>query len=283
MPSEKRQRQAEGRLLRLEEQRVVTQKVQRKRQFKTLGMILGGIVVAAGAWAIFSADDATVDTSDTTVADGPTVTGPDAPAVDIVLPGAGASVSGDTPCPAADGSAERTTSFEKAPPMCIDPAKSYTATLTTTEGDIVIALDSATAPITVNNFVVLARYHFYDGVAFHRIVPGFVNQAGDPVGPEPGTGGPGYTIEDEAPADPTTAYAPGAVAMANTGQPNSGESQFFLVIGDPNRALAGNGGYSVFGTITEGEDVSQAINAFGNAQDQPTKVVAITSVTIAES
>ncbi len=156
MPSDKRQRQDEGRLLRLEEQRVVTQKVQRKRQFKTFGMILGGVVLAAGGWAIFSADDATVDTSDTTVAGDPTATGSDAPAVDIVLPGPGASVTGATPCPAADGSAERTTSFEDAPPMCIDPAKSYTATLTTTEGDIVIALDSTNAPITVNNFVVLA-------------------------------------------------------------------------------------------------------------------------------
>jgi cyclophilin family peptidyl-prolyl cis-trans isomerase len=276
MPSEKRQRQDEGRLLRLEEQRAATQKVQRKRQARTLGLIIGGIVIVAGGIALFSADDAdepvTADsssTTDTTLSQ------------NVVLPGEGASITGKTPCPPADGSAERTTSFEQAPPMCIDSSKSYTATLETTEGDIVIELDAKTAPETVNNFVVLARYHFYDDVPFHRIVPGFVNQAGDPVGPTPGTGGPGYTIPDELPADPATAYAPGTVAMANSG-PESGGSQFFLVIGDENGALSGAGSYSVFGKIIEGQDVSEAINALGGADELPTAPVTITTVTITE-
>jgi cyclophilin family peptidyl-prolyl cis-trans isomerase len=283
MPSEKRQRQDEGRLLRLEEQRLATQKVQRGRQFKTLAVILGGVLLVAGAIAIFSADDADdVDTA----GDGTTTTAADAAAaegVEVVLPGAGAAITGDTPCPPADGSAERTTSFEKAPPVCIDPSKTYTATVHTTEGDVVIELDAASAPIAVNNFVVLSRYHYYDEVPFHRIVPGFVNQAGDPVGPEPGTGGPGYTIADEPPADPTTAYAPGAVAMAKTADPDSGGSQFFFVIGDDAGALAGNGTYTVFGHIVEGQDVSEAINALGNVSEQPTKLVTITSVDITES
>ncbi|MEQ1785969.1 MAG: peptidylprolyl isomerase [Acidimicrobiales bacterium] len=281
MPSDKRQRQDEGRLLRLEEQRVQSQRTQRKRQYKSLAFILGAIVVVAGLIAIFSADDAADETADGTTTS--TTLGSDAPAVEIVLPGAGASITGETPCPAADGSAERTTGFEQAPPTCIDPAKTYTATVSTTEGDVVIELDPAGAPVSVNNFVVLARYHFYDGVPFHRIVSGFVNQAGDPVGPTPGTGGPGYTIPDEPPADPATAYAPGTVAMARTQEPNSTGSQFFFVIGDPNQALAGAGTYAVLGTIVEGQDVSEAINAFGNAEDKPTKVVAITSVTITES
>jgi cyclophilin family peptidyl-prolyl cis-trans isomerase len=285
MPSEKRQRQDEGRLLRLEEQRVATQKVQRKRQFRGLAVLLGAIVAIAGAIALFSSDDADddVSSSDTTAPEeSPTDTGPDAPGVEVLLPGAGASITGETPCPPADGSAERTTSFEQAPPTCIDPSKTYTATLSTTEGDIVIELDATNAPVTVNNFVVLSRYHFYDNVPFHRIVPDFVNQAGDPVGPDPGTGGPGYTIVDEPPADPATAYAPGAVAMAKTSDPNSGGSQFFLVIGDAGGALASNGTYSVFGKIIEGQEVSEAINALGNASEQPTKAVAITSVAIAE-
>jgi peptidyl-prolyl cis-trans isomerase B (cyclophilin B) len=286
MPSEKRQRQDEGRLLRLEAQRVATKRVQRKRSFRSLGFLLGGLLVVAGAIAILSGDDAddtATETTDTTGDD--TTTVPGAP-VDIVLPGAGAAITGDTPCPAADGSAERTTSFEKAPPTCIDPAKSYTATLTTTEGDIVIELDPASAPLAVNNFVVLARYHYYDNVAFHRIVPGFVDQAGDPVGPTPGTGGPGYTIPDEPPADPTTAYAPGTVAMARTETPNSAGSQFFLVIEDAGGALATTGTYAVFGHIVEGQEIAETINGFGGAgerSDEPTKVIAITSVTITES
>jgi cyclophilin family peptidyl-prolyl cis-trans isomerase len=277
MPSDKRLRQEEGRLMRLEAERLASQRVQRKRQARTLGLIVGAIVLAAGAIAIFSADDAedtsTTDTTETTDTTAPST---------VVLPGSGASITGETPCPAEDGSAERTTDFEQAPPMCIDPAKAYTATLETTEGDIVIELDAKSAPETVNNFVVLARYHFYDNVPFHRIVPGFVNQAGDPVGPEPGTGGPGYTIPDELPDDPATAYAAGTVAMANAG-PESGGSQFFLVIGDPNGALSGAGSYSVFGKVVQGQDVSEAINALGGPDELPTKPVAITSVTITEA
>ena len=264
--------------MRLEAQRSVSQKVQRKRQARTFGLIVGAVLVVAAGIALFSADDAddasTTDTSDTTDTT-------DLAAETVVLPGEGASITGETPCPPADDSAERTTGFEQAPPMCIDPAKSYTATLHTTEGDIVIELDAANAPETVNNFVVLSRYHFYDNVPFHRIVPGFVNQAGDPVGPQPGTGGPGYAIPDELPADPATAYPAGTVAMANSG-PESGGSQFFLVIGDPNGALSGAGSYSVFGKVVEGQDVSEAINALGGPDDLPTEPVAITSVTITE-
>lgn len=288
MPSEKRQRQDEGRLLRLEEQRVTTNKAQRKRQFRTLGIIIGAVVVVAGLFAIFSADDADVDTAGdgtttTAATAGDAVTSDTRPGVEVVLPGAGASITGETPCPPEDGSAERATSFEQPPPTCIDPAKTYTATVVTNKGDIVIELDSSNAPIAVNNFVVLSRYHYYDNVPFHRIVPGFVNQAGDPVGPEPGTGGPGYTIEDEPPADPTTAYGPGTVAMAKTTEPDSAGSQFFFVINDAGGALSGNGTYTVFGKIIEGEDVSQAINALGNATEEPTEIVAIESITITES
>src|SRR5688572_5413942 len=122
MPSEKRLRQDEGRLLRLEEQRVASQRGQRKRTLRNLGVLLGGVLVIAGGIAILSGDDATdTETTDTSSDGGSSTTIPQA--VQIVLPGEGASVTGDTPCPAADGSAERTTSFEKAPPMCIDPAK----------------------------------------------------------------------------------------------------------------------------------------------------------------
>jgi cyclophilin family peptidyl-prolyl cis-trans isomerase len=286
MPSEKRQRQDEGRLQRLEAQRQAAKQTQRKRQGWSLVLILVGLVVVAGLISIFSGDDEDDVSTDTTEAtdestDEATDSTDGATPVEIELPSAGATITGETPCPAADGSAERTTAFEQAPPMCIDETKAYTATLATSEGDVVIELDVENAPITANNFVVLARYGFYDGVAFHRIVPGFVNQAGDPVGPTPGTGGPGYTIADELPADPATAYTAGTVAMANSG-PESGGSQFFLVIGDPNGALSGAGSYSVFGRVVEGQDVSEAINQLA-VGEQPTKLVTIDSVTITET
>jgi len=276
MPSDKRQRQDEGRLLRLEAERTAVSRSQRSRQFRTVGLMVGAVLLVALAVSLLSEDDEA-----DVAADGTTTTLAEGSAVSIPIPPAGASVTGDTPCPAADGTEERTTTFEKAPPMCIDEAKTYTALLMTSEGNITIELDAANAPLTANNFVVLARYHYFDGVAFHRIVPGFVNQAGDAVGPNPGEGGPGYSIPDELPADPSTAYAPGAVAMANAG-PDSGGSQFFLVIGDENGALSGAGSYSLFGKITAGQDVSAGINAFA-AGEAPTRLVTIDSVQITES
>src|SRR5271165_941487 len=98
-----------------------------------------------------------------------------------------------TECPAADGSTEKRQHFDAYPPMCIDLSKRYTAVMETSKGTITFALDALAAPRTVNNFVVLARYHYYDGVAFHRIIPGFVVQGGDPTGS--GSGSPGYRFE----------------------------------------------------------------------------------------
>ena len=100
-------------------------------------------------------------------------------------------------CPPTDGSAPKRQRFDAEPPMCIDVAKRYTATMTTSKGTLVIALDPVTAPRTVNNFVFLARYHYFDGIVFHRIIPGFVIQGGDPEGT--GRGGPGYRFADELP------------------------------------------------------------------------------------
>lgn len=289
MPSEKRQRQDEGRLARLEQQQIESRRSQRRKQGRNLVMLLVALVAVAFAISVFSGDDSSTDvtagssdTTDSTVADGTSSTGAGPSPIEVVLPGAGAAITGETPCPAADGSSERTTSFEQAPPMCIDATKTYTATLTTTEGDIVIALDAVAAPQTVNNFVVLSRYRFYDNVPFHRIIPGFMDQAGDPVGPEPGTGGPGYTIPDELPtgADP---YPTGTLAMANTGSADTGGSQWFITVEGGGQRLTPT--YSVFGRVTEGQDVVDAINQYGDAatNGSPTKLVSIISVTITES
>ncbi|MGQ0433282.1 MAG: peptidylprolyl isomerase [Microthrixaceae bacterium] len=276
MPSEKRQRQDEGRLSRLEEQQLVERRAQRRRQARNLGLLLGVLVVVAFLISVLSGDDKS------TVSSGDTSTTSPSGGIDVELPGAGASITGDTPCPPADGSAKRTTSFAKPPPTCIDKTATYTATLDTTEGKIVIALDSAHAPITVNNFVVLARYHFYDDVPFHRVITGFMNQAGDPVGPVPGSGGPGYSIPDELPTaeDP---YPAGTLAMANTGKPDSGGAQWFIVVegGGPQLSTT----YTDFGHVTEGQDVVDAINKLGTGptDGKPRKVVTIRSVTITES
>ncbi|HWC11282.1 MAG TPA: peptidylprolyl isomerase [Acidimicrobiales bacterium] len=182
-------------------------------------------------------------------------------------------------CPKADGSSPRTTRFGAPPPPCIDTARTYVAEMVTSKGNITIALDAKRAPTTVNNFVVLARYHFYDGLTFHRVVPNFVIQGGDPPGT--GGGGPGYTFPDELPE--AGQYKVGSVAMANSG-PDTNGSQFFIVSGDTGADLEPK--YSLFGEVTAGLDVVEAIEALGNPDDRagrPREIVTIESVTIEES
>ncbi len=181
------------------------------------------------------------------------------------------------PCPPADGSAERVTEFAEAPPMCIDPSKTYTAVMETSLGSITIALDAAKAPKTVNNFVVLARYRYYEGIIFHRIINTFMCQGGDPTGT--GRGGPGYKFADELPAPGE--YKIGSVAMANAG-PNTNGSQFFLVSGGSGVGLPPQ--YSLFGQITEGLDVLETMqNVQTDRSDRPNEDVVINKVTISES
>jgi cyclophilin family peptidyl-prolyl cis-trans isomerase len=181
-----------------------------------------------------------------------------------------------TPCPAADGSSPVQQSFDGPPPMCIDPARRYGAEMVTTKGTLTIALDPIAAPNTVNNFVVLGRYHYFDGIVFHRVIPGFVLQGGDPTGT--GTGGPGYRFDDELPK--RGRYELGSLAMANAGS-NTNGSQFFVISGPQGMQLPPK--YSLFGKVVKGLDVVAAIDAVGTPSGKPTESVTITSVTISES
>jgi cyclophilin family peptidyl-prolyl cis-trans isomerase len=181
-----------------------------------------------------------------------------------------------TECPASDGSSPKRQSFDGPPPMCIDPAKRYTADIVTGKGTIRVALDPVAAPKTVNNFVVLARYHYYDGIVFHRVIPGFVLQGGDPKGT--GRGGPGYQFEDELPKPGR--YEIGSLAMANAG-PNTNGSQFFVISGPQGVRLPPN--YSLFGQAVSGLDVVADIDSIGTQSGTPNERVVIESVTITET
>ena len=182
-----------------------------------------------------------------------------------------------TECPEPDGSSPKKQRFSSPPPMCIDATKRYTATMETTKGTMTIALDPAAAPKTVNSFVFLARYHYFDGINFHRIIPGFVLQGGDPEGT--GRGGPGYRFEDELPR--AGRYELGSLAMANAG-PNTNGSQFFIISGPAGMRLPPQ--YSLFGKVVAGLDVVTAIDAVGSpGEGRPKERVTINSVTIAES
>jgi cyclophilin family peptidyl-prolyl cis-trans isomerase len=178
--------------------------------------------------------------------------------------------------PAADGSSAQSRSFKSEPPMFIDTAKRYTATMVTSKGTMTIALDPQAAPRTVNSFVFLARYHYFDGIVFHRIIPGFVLQGGDPTGT--GTGGPGYKFADELPAPGR--YELGSLAMANAG-PNTNGSQFFVISGPDGIQLPPN--YALFGKVVSGLDTVATIDAVGSRSGKPSERVTIESVTIAEA
>ena len=156
--------------------------------------------------------------------------------------------------------------------MTISTTKSYTATIKTDVGTITVALDAAHTPLTVNSFVFLADQKFFNCVTFHRVVPGFMDQTGDPTGT--GTGGPGYKFADELPKAASPQYPLGSVAMANAGA-NTNGSQFFIVTGQQGETLSPN--YSLFGKVTSGLSVADKINADGNANTSangvPPKVI----------
>jgi cyclophilin family peptidyl-prolyl cis-trans isomerase len=142
--------------------------------------------------------------------------------------------------------------FKECPPMVIDPGKEYTATIKTDKGDIVLALYADKAPLAVNSFVYLARAGWFDGVTFHRVLPGFVAQTGDPSGS--GMGGPGYEFDNEVSPD-LKFDAAGLLAMANSG-PNTNGSQFFITYAPaPNL----DGGYTIFGKVISGMDVAESL------------------------
>ncbi len=143
--------------------------------------------------------------------------------------------------------------FDVPEDMAIDPASTPMATIATSCGDIVVELDPAAAPATVNSFVFLAESGYFDGTVAHRVLPGFVIQMGDPTGT--GTGSPGYVIPDELPA-PGTVYSAGTVAMANAGPGTSG-SQFFVTLSDV--GLPAN--YTIFGQVVDSAETLDAIAA----------------------
>lgn len=167
-------------------------------------------------------------------------------------------------------------------PAALAKAETRTVTIQTSLGSIVIKVDGSLSPIAAGNFVALASCRFYDGLVFHRTASlqdgtPFVIQGGDPNGD--GSGGPGYTIQDE----PVTAtYGRGTVAMARTQQPNSQGSQFFIVLSDSAGPVlqSANPGYAILGTVTSGMDVADAIFQASNGAETPANPIAMASVTV---
>ncbi len=272
MGTDKRERQKANReLRRVSEQRQQRTQATKKRALRiTLIAVaaLAGVVAIAWVGGAFDSEEAAAPT--TTISD---------PAGGTATTAVDRPETAPTPCPPAEGSASVRREFTSPPPMCIDTAATYTAEITTNFGDLTITLDAAKAPETVNNFVVLARYRYFDDTVCHRIIPDFVVQCGDPTAT--GTGGPGYRFGDELPA--AGEYKIGSLAMANSG-PDTNGSQFFIISGPNGASLPP--AYSLFGEVTAGLDTTvAAMDAVGNPDGgvPPREEVRIARVRIIES
>jgi cyclophilin family peptidyl-prolyl cis-trans isomerase len=281
----KRERQKANRQQRLEELARQARTVKRKRTGMYVALIPVAALALIGVIKLVGSDDSSGASSTSIDAFASTTVDPLAPTTTLTpLPStiAGAALTGDTPCPAADGSSPRTITFAKAPPTCIDAAKTYSAEVTTSKGAYTIELDASAAPTTVNNFVVLARYHYFDNTVCHRAIPAFAVQCGDPTAT--GSGGPGYEFADELPA--AGSYKVGSIAMANSGA-NTNGSQFFVITGANGVALSPD--YTLFGQVTEGLDTTvKALDAVGNPDEAangvpPLEQIVIESVAITEA
>lgn len=289
MGTEKRERQKELRRARLE---AAAEAHRRQARTRRIVMTLVAVVVIGGLIGLYvllsDGDDSEPVAVEATTSTAPPSTPPTT--ADPALPpppGPGETISGETPCPALDGSSPRTTSFESAPPMCLEEDRTYTATFTTNLGDIVVELDTENTPQTTNNFAVLANYHYYDGTAIFRTDPSIeIIQGGAPTTNSPSDPGPGYTIEDEGSG---YTYGEGQLVMARTPAPNSAGAQFFFVAGPKASSLDADGSYVVFGEVVEGFDLVQQILA-SHEEDpasqlggHPAEPVIVEKVTITES
>jgi cyclophilin family peptidyl-prolyl cis-trans isomerase len=261
MGTDKRERQKAGRQARIEAARIAQQKADQRAKLVRFGVLAAVVVVLIGGLAYLQSrkTDETVSSGD----QASTTTVPDAAGgpANVPAPPEGKTISGETPCPAADGSAERTTKFEKAPPMCIDPAKTYKATFDTNKGVVKVTLDAKGMPGTTNNFVVLSRYKYYDNTSLFRVDPSIaIIQGGSPHNNSANDPGPGYTIKDEG---GKFTYKEGQLVMARSQGPDSSGAQFFLTTGPEVSSLDAQGTYLLFGSVDEGLDVLKAIQASG--------------------
>lgn len=283
MPSDKRARQRAARESRLAEEAKAKKRRKQIRNGVIIAVIAGVIILIVFLTSNNSSNNKSTSSTTTTTKTTTTTTTTAASAANASAQEAANKVAVAAGCPASPSTRVNTMKYSAAPSMTIDPSKNYTATVVTTAGTFTIALDAKTAPVTVNNFVFLANKGFYHCVIFHRVIPSFMDQTGDPTGT--GEGGPGYTIPDELPAtasDASAQYPLGSVAMANTGQPHTGGSQFFIVAGPQGEGLPNS--YSLFGQVTTGMDVVNTINAQGSTAGVPPDVTQrIISVTIQES
>ncbi len=272
MGTEKRERQKAGRQARREAEQKAAKRRRGIRRFVTIGIVavvvVGLSLLITKPWSHSSTAASTTTTTATT-----------APKSSAQATADAASKAAG--CPSSPSTALPNPQFP-APPMTIDPSKTYTATIKTDLGTIVVTLDAKAAPVAVNSFVFLAGKKYYDCNTFARVIPQFVNQTGDPTGTT--SGSVGYTVQGEVPATATPQYPLGSLAMAKTSASPAGttSNQFFIVAGAQGESLPPQ--YALFGQVTSGLNFVQAINADGSQSGIPPTVThRMLSVTVTSS
>lgn len=279
MGTSKRERQKKNREARREQVTRRQQQGKARKRGSQVGVVVL-LVVALVGFVFVTGNNSNTDVSETdTESTQETVdTTQDTVAAQASIP----FEYGTSACPPIDGSAEQRREFTDSHQLCIDPTKTYVATFDTTQGSFSVRLLSDRAPGTVNNFVSLARWKYFDGTKCHRVIEDFVVQCGDPTAT--GTGGPGYSFADELPQ--AGEYKIGSLAMANSG-PNTNGSQFFVITGNSGASLPPS--YSLFGEVVDGLDTAvKAMGALFNPDPAangvpPAGDIVLKSVTISES
>lgn len=291
MGTAKRERQKANRAQKMANQAVVDRKEGRRRNLTGLAVVIGAVLVIGVLIWLTSGNKSDKAGASTTTTSTPasTVAPTTAPLSKRTF------TFGTTDCPPADGTGKRTLKFAKPPKNCLDPGKSYQATFDTSVGKVVVDLDTKNTPGTVNNFVFLARNHFYDDNKIFRISPGIdILQSGSPHTQDGTDSGPGYALLDEGmmSADGSRGnytYQGGELVMARSSGPNSAGAQFFFTTGSKASGLDSTGNYVLFGHVTAGLPVLQKIQSSIKVTDQPfpgdgepNPMVTIKTVTITE-
>lgn len=308
MGSEKRQRQRENRMRAIAEAERVKKRSTTGRKVFRVVLAVAAVLIALWLWSTFTGDDSDDASDEATVAtqappatvfetdepsdqvppdaepDGSAETGAsEEPAVDTTPDDGSTQAPDDGPaphrCPAEDGSDGPRNQLSQAPPVCIDLGSLYAAAFDTNQGSFTLVLDPALDPVSVNNFIVLARWGAYDGTLFHRVIEDFMIQGGD-VQMQFGTGGPGYQFTGGFPNE--NWYRAGSVAMANRGNPATNGAQFFIITGPSGIGLPAL--YSPMGQVIDGLDVVCSIEGVAiDPRDAPVDEVVVHGVTITEA
>jgi cyclophilin family peptidyl-prolyl cis-trans isomerase len=259
MPNAKRARHKEARRQKVEQER---RQAKRQRLIRRIGVSIAVAVAVVGSILLIKGNLSTPLVSTTTVATSSTTTSTTTSVSTTSAPAAVSQIEADAlarqaGCPSSTSARANNLHWANAPAMTIKTSKKYYADVVTTAGTFTISLDAVNAPKTTNNFVYLANHEYFHCIIFHRAIPGFMVQTGDPTGT--GSGGPGYSFADELPTGPYPLYS---VAMANAG-PGTNGSQFFIVTGANGQSLADS--YSRFGQVTTGQATIVKLDAAGNA------------------